>query len=365
MKFVCNSAELTEVLTRASRFVPTGNTQEILKGLLLKTAGDTLTVTANNLESAIVCDMETHVVKDGACVVEARLLFEIVKRFRDEDITITADDNNKVAIKGSRADFELISMSADKYPDVPNVEGLRSFTMTQPVLKGMLERTVFCASTNESKVVHTGVLFDCEPDDITLVALDGYRMALTKQKTKIEDTFSFVVPAQPLSLLEKILASEGEHKVALSVGSKFALFIMPGVTFYSRLLEGEFMKYKTAVPAEQAFSVVLNTKEFTESIEHVAAVFDERIKNPIRLVFGENGLTISCHGSKKGELRIDMACGELEIGFNHKYLLEALRHVPHQNVLLKASTPTAAFVFEPAETGDYLFMVLPVRLLPQ
>jgi DNA polymerase-3 subunit beta len=364
MKFTCDKDILSGALDQALRVVSSKSTQDILRGFLIETEDGGIKVTANNLENAVMISVPADVTQAGSVVLDARLFSDITRRLQGVELAFDSGQDGQAAITCLLSEYVIPTMPAERFPAVPKVEGLRSVSIPQAALRSMLEKTTFAVSLNETKVIHTGVLFDCEPGLLTLVALDGYRLALARGQAECDDTFRFVTPAPPLRLLEKTLADTGEDTVNIRVSPQYVLFETPSATHVSRLIEGEFLKYKNSIPAENVFKAKANVKDIIRCTENISLLIDEKIKTPIRMKFDNNTLDVHCETVRgKGFERVSLEeCGQLEIGFNHRYMLDALRHIPHEDTRIECNGHIAPMLLLPPEGDDYLFMVLPVRL---
>jgi DNA polymerase-3 subunit beta len=216
-------------------------------------------------------------------------------------------------------------------------------------------------------VIHTGALFELTGDTLCIVALDGFRLALRREKVESQiDVVKFVAPGQALREVEHILEDSDEKKTAIVIGGRYIMFEMEGFTVISRLLDGDFLDYKKAIPTGNPIELKVNTRGFLECVERVSLLVNDKIKNPVKLVCGKENINLSLHtplGSATDSCFCKGDGGETERGFNHRYLIDAMKAVlPDENVTLKIGTALSPCVIEPEEGDSYLFMVLPVRL---
>ena len=366
MKFTCEKALLVSAISVAGRTVAAKSAIPCLEGILLR-AGVGVQLTGFNLETGITVKVGASVTEAGLCVMPARLFFDIVRKLPDDIVTIEVDDKLQVSIRGGASSFKITAMDAEDYPDLPDVNGAHGIAMPQSALREMIGGTIFSVSENQARPIHTGCLMEVRDETITMVAVDSFRLARRTwhSETPIGQELKFVVPATGLREVEKILADTDEP-VVFTLGSKHILFEIGDATLVCRILEGEFIDWRRVVPTNCPVKLTANVAELTSSIERVSLIVSEKIKSPVRCVFGENTAdfrTTNTIGSAHDTCDIAGNGGELEIGFNCRYLLDALRAVPSEEVMLELQNGLSPIVFTPVdEKKDFAYMVLPVRL---
>lgn len=364
MKFRCEKSVLQDALTNCARAVPGHATIDVLKGVMIEAGDGTLTLTGNNMEMAIIVRMDAEVSEGGKYVLECKMFLDIVRKLPADTVNVEVDDRFVASITCGLSDFALTALPCDNFPPIPEVAGMRELTLRQSVLARQLSGTLFATAESEAKLIHTGALFDCEPGHLTVVALDGHRLALRREPAENEEAFSFVVPGNPLREIEKMLSGDEEETVALHIGSRHILFDMGQITLVTRLLEGEFLKYRNAIPAAREFRAVADLRELTLSVDRVSLLISDKLKNPIKLRFEDNRV-VSSTVTAIGRATDTCPCtceGTLEIGFNNRYLTDALRHLDGSEVRIECSGPLSPCLFLPPEDEDTVYMVLPVRL---
>ena len=366
MKFTCEKALLVSAISVAGRTVAAKSAIPCLEGILLR-AGVGVQLTGFNLETGITVKVGASVTEAGLCVMPARLFFDIVRKLPDDIVTIEVDDKLQVSIRGGASSFKITAMDAEDYPDLPDVNGANGISMPQSALREMIGGTIFSVSENQARPIHTGCLMEVRDETITMVAVDSFRLARRTwhSETPLGQELKFVVPATGLREVEKILADTDEPAV-FTLGTKHILFQIGDETLVCRILEGEFIDWRRVVPTNCPVKLTANVAELTSSIERVSLIVSEKIKSPVRCVFGENTAdfrTTNTIGSAHDTCDIAGNGGELEIGFNCRYLLDALRAVPSQEVMLELQNGLSPIVFTPVdEKMDFAYMVLPVRL---
>lgn len=369
MKFSCEKALLQNAVGVASRAVSQKSSIPALEGLLLR-AAESVTVSGYNMQTGIRTILSADVTEPGALVLNARLFGDIIRRMPDDVITFSSDDKLVVHLKCGDADFNIMGLSAADYPELPEVEDEYSVFIQQKILRSMIEETLFAVSTNESRPVHTGSLFEISEQGLTVVSVDGFRLAIRKEPLEKVNGgyFSFVAPGSALSEVEKI-CGDVEDLASITLGKRHILFEVEQTQLICRRLEGDFLDYKSAVPRKNPISVVADTKELIQSIDRVSVVISEKLKSPVRCLFDHDRVILSAktaNGEAKDVCRLAGDGGELEIGFNNRYLMEALRYAPADTVKIELNTGVSPAVIVPTEGEEnFLYMVLPVRLKAQ
>ena len=365
MKFSCEKALLQAAISTTSRAVSPKSSIPALEGILLE-AGNELRLTGYNLETGIRTVVPADIQEEGTLVLGARLFGDIIRKLPDDIVTFRAD-HYMVNITCGMSEFNILGTDPEEFPELPTVEYQNTITLSQAKLRAMIGQTLFAVSDNESRPIHTGSLFEVDKNGLTVVSVDGYRLALRREAVdKIEgaESFSFVVPGSALSEVEKICSGEGP--VTISQGARHILFQAGETLLVCRRLEGEFLAYRNAIPRNNTIKVEGDTKALLASIDRVSLIISDKLKSPLRCVFGDGVLRISTKtaiGDGKDDCPIDGDGTGLEIGFNNRYLMDALKAAPADRVRLELTTGVAPCVILPTEGEEnFLYMVLPVRL---
>ena len=366
IKFSCEKVLLQSAIAVTSRAVAQKSSIPALEGLLL-CADQSLTVSGYNMQTGIRTKVSADITGTGEIVLNARLFGDIIRRMPDDIVTFTADDRLMVHLSCGDADFDILGLSAKDYPDLPEVEDEYSVSLQQKTLRAMIEEVSFAVSTNESRPVHTGALFEIADTGLTMVAVDGFRLAVRREPLeKLEGgAFSFVAPGAALNEVKSI-CGDVEDLAAVTLGKRHILFTVGETELICRRLEGEFLDYKNAIPRKNPISVVANTKELISSIDRVSVVISDKLKSPVRCLFQHDRVMLSAktgNGEAKDICRIAGDGTDLEIGFNNRYLMEALRYAPAEEVRIELNTGVSPAIIVPTEGEEnFLYMVLPVRL---
>ena len=366
MRFTCEKSMLVTGLNIAGRTVAQKSSLSVIEGILCK-ASHGLSLTGYNMETAITYEIEAEVADPGQCILPAKLFGDIIRRLPEGPVTVVVDEAFKVSIRAGYASFTISAESADEYPELPDVNDGRAIQIPQKELKDLISGTIFAVSENQGRPIHTGVKFEVTDTSITTVAVDGFRLARRTYHPE-ESTgreLNFVVPAAGLKEVEKIVA-DTEENAAFTLGTKHILFQIGSATLVCRLLEGEFLDWKKVVPSNCPVKLVANVSDLASSVERVGLIVSEKYKSPVRCVFGNNELLMRTNttiGAAEDKCSFAGDGKELEIGFNVRYLADALRAIPSEEVTLELTNGLSPLVLTPVdEKQDFAYMILPVRI---
>ena len=366
MRFTCEKSMLVQGLNIAGRTVAQKSSLSVIEGILCK-AGLGISLTGFNMETAITYMIDADVADAGSCVLPARLFGDIIRRLPEGPVTVVVDDNYKVSIRAGYASFTISAESAEDYPELPDVNEGKAIRIPQNAMKELISGTIFAVSENQGRPIHTGVKFEVENESVSAIAVDGFRLARRTYHTKeaLNRQLSFVVPAAGLKEVEKIL-SDAEEDVSFTLGTKHILFQIGNATLVCRLLEGEFLDWRRVVPANCPVKLVANVADLASSVERVGLIVSEKYKSPVRCTFSNQVLnmrTSTTIGAAEDRCAIAGDGKELEIGFNVRYLADALRVVPSEEVTLELTNGLSPIVLTPVDDKtDFAYMILPVRI---
>jgi len=314
--------------------------------------------------------VSADVAETGKLVLNAKLFGDIIRRMPDDMVTLSTNKERPVHLSCGDSNFEIPSIPADDYPQMPEVGGSYRVSVRQRALRSMIDQTAFAISTNESRPIHTGALFEISDEGLTMVAIDGFRMAIRKEPLEKHEggQVSFVTPGAALNEVEKI-CKETDKPAEITPGKHHILFEVGDTQLICRRLEGEFLDYKSAIPQKNPIVVTVERKSLIESIDRVSVVISEKLKCPVRCLFDHDREMLSAKtgsGEAKDVCGISATGGRLEIGFNNRYLLDALRYAPTDTVRIELNTAVSPAIITPAKGEEnFLYMVLPVRLKAQ
>ena len=362
MKMICDRTLLSNAVAGVSKAVTQRSSIPVLEGILMKAEGFSLTLTGYDLEMGITTSIEANVLEPGEVVLSAKLLGDMVRRLSSSEVEITATETNATTIKGGITEFDIMGMNPGDFPELPSPGADHTLDLETHTFREMVETTLFAVSQDDKKPAHTGELFAIEPDKLTVVALDGYRLAIIEKPVKAAKDISIIIPAKTLAEAIKLFTDDDEV-VHIAANRRFVVFSSRTYTVISRLIEGDFLDYKRVIPEGYHTRVTVDVRDFSNSIERASLIITERLKNPLRITFDGN-ITVRCQttlGKVVDELDAEIEGEPVEIGFNNRYLLDALRYSRCDKLVFEVSGPLSPVKVLPKDGGDFLFLVLPVR----
>ena len=366
MKFSCEKILLQSAASVASRTVSSKSSIPALEGLLLQ-AEARLTISGYNMQTGIRTTLDADITETGELVLPSRLFGEILRRLPDDVVTFSCDKNLNVKLSCGDAAYDIMALSADDYPELPEVEDQYSISLPQRTLRSMIADTSFAVSTDEVRPIHTGSLFEIGEEGLTVVSVDGFRLALRKEALEepVSGAFRFVAPGSALNEVEKI-CEDTDDAAVVTLGNRHLLFEVGDTQLICRRLEGEFLAYRNAIPRNNTIQVECAGRALLTSIDRVSLIISEKLKSPLRCVFGDGVVDITTKtaiGDAADQCPIEGDGQGLEIGFNNKYLKDALKAAPAERLRLEFPSGVAPCVILPAEGEEnFIYMVLPVRL---
>lgn len=365
MNVICNKAKLIDAISKVAGAVSQKSTLPVLEGLLLKADQTTLTLSAYDLELGITTTVEAAAISEpGEIVLSCKLFADMVRKMPSEDIYISSDEKLLTTVKCKAVEYTILGLPAEDFPELPTVFGEQTLDMPSATLKSMVEMTRFAIASSDAKPVHTGSMFEICEDMVSVVSVDGYRLAIRNENIATGKQMAFIVPGKTLTEVTKLL-KEDDVPVKILISQKHCMFLLEECTVVTRLLEGEFLDYKAAVPKGNAFEVVAETKNLIDAVERTSLLISDRLKSPLRINFLKESIKISCStalGKAQDEIAAQNSGDDLEMGFNSKYLLDALKSAGTEKVKLEISGPVSPMKITPLDGNSFLFLVLPVRL---
>ena len=365
MKIFCNTVELSEACQNVQRAASTKTAIPAIEGILMIAKEGTLTLTGYDLEMGITTSIPARIEEEGELVLNAHMFSETLRKLPESVVSIYSDQRNIAAITCGEFESTLIGISAEEYPELPSVSGGYPVTINQNLLKDMIRKTIFSVSVKDSKIVHTGVKFEIEENHIRLIAVDGVRLAIRNEAIDYSgEILSFVVPAKTLSEVTKLM-NDDDADVTLGVGKRHIIFEVNGYNIISRLLDGEFLNYKAAIPSATKTVINVNTRNLIDSIDRTSLIITDKIKSPVKCIFGDNLIKISSItslGTANDRISAAIDGENCTIGFNNKYMLDALKVCDTDEVRIMLNGPVAPILIVPNEGDSFIFLILPVRL---
>lgn len=365
MKIICNKQNLYEALINVSKAVADKSSIPALEGIKMSLNNSTLSLTGYDLEIGIITSIPVVSDDSGEWIVNSRLFSDIIKKMPSQEVEIFISENMAMTVKGGMTEYTISAIGAEQYPSLPEFGESDKMTIGQSILKSMINQSLFAVSQNDTKPILKGELFELENGSLNVVAIDGYRLAVRTEPVKSEGNMKFVIPSKILSETSKLLKDEDDLTADVIVSKKHIVFSFSGYTVFSRILEGEFHNYKGSIPQKSVTEVVISRRELIDCLERASLLINERIKSPVRCMFENGMLKLSCQttiGKIFDEIECDISGPIIEIGFNCRYLLEPLKVINDDKIKLLMNGGNLPMKIVPIESNEYTYLVLPVRL---
>ncbi|GHU67726.1 DNA polymerase III subunit beta [Clostridia bacterium] len=371
MKVIVKQETMIKALNIVLKAVSPTSTMEITRGILIKTVGDMqLSLSATDIQLAITTTADAIVNEYGGTIVNARLFTDLIRKLPSGDILIATDEKNVIAIKTDKSEYEIQGKEESEFPRMESEEEGKKIKLEKGLLKDVIEGVCFSASSDESRGIITGVLFEMKDGTLSTVALDGYRVAV-KRETRNEfqgEDFKIVIPAKNLREAGKILADIGgddDEEIVFEIGENWVRLYPARTTVRINLLQGEFIKYRDVMPKDNRISIRVEKNELLSAVERAAMIKSDGKNSFVRLSITDDFVRVSSRGleGKGKETVVCEKTGEdLEIGFDAKFLTDALKAAEDDVIEMKFNTSVSPSLVRPSEGDRYEYLILPVRL---
>ncbi|MCI8697416.1 DNA polymerase III subunit beta [uncultured Acetatifactor sp.] len=366
MKLVCSKSNLLNGVQIVSRAVPNKTTMSILECILIDASNGIITLTANDMDMGIETVIEGDIVESGVIALDAKIFLEIVRKLPDSFITIDTDASYKTLITCEKAKFTIVGKSGEDFSYLPMVEKEESIVISQFSLKEMVRQTIFSISDNDNNKLMTGELFEINGDELKIVSSDGHRISIRKIALReIYEHRKVIVPGKTLNEVSKILPGGADSDLTVYFTDKHIVFEFDNTVVVSRLIEGEYFSIDRMLSGDYETKVRVNKKELLNCIDRATLLTREGDRKPIVINISDEGMELkidSALGSMKEEIDIEKQGRDLMIGFNPKFLIDALRVIDDEEVDLYMVNPKAP-CFIKNEEESYIYLILPVSLV--
>ncbi len=364
MRIVCERQALADAVGNVQRAVSAKSALPALEGILLRASSNSLFLAGYDMELGITTTIEAQVEQPGEIVLTAKLFSEILRRMPDDEIFIESNEKNNTSIRCGNSEFSLMGFSSVDYPELPTINNGAAMNLQQNTLKSMIRQTLFAVAQTDTRPVHTGVQFEIKDRTLRLVAVDGSRLAIRSEPINSDEELQFVVPGKTLNEVLKLLGDE-EEPLYVTVGARHIIMEIGGYSVFSRLLDGDFLPYRKAIPTQVSTTIHVNTREMIDAVERASLVINDRLKSPLICRFKEDRISLSCItalGSANDAVIAKIEGRQEEMGYNSRFLLDALKNTESDEIVIELSGSQAPMKILPASGEHFLFLVLPVRL---
>ena len=364
MKLVCTKANLLNGVQIVSKAVSNKTTMSILECIMVDASKGIITLTANDMDLGIETIIEGEILEKGSIALDAKLFQDIVRGFTGDEITIETDSSYKTLITCEKAEYTIIGKSGEDFSYLPEVEKEDSIVISQFTLKEVVRQTIFSISDNDNNKLMTGELFEINGDELKVVSLDGHRISI--RKIQLKESYApkkVVVPGKTLNEVSKILPGGAESDVTISFTEKHIVFEFDNTTVVSRLIEGEYFKIDQMLSSDYETKININKKDLLSCINRATPLVKEGDKKPIIISITDVNMELkinSVNGGFKENIDIEKQGKDLMIGFNPKFLMDALRVIDDEVVELYMVNPKAPCFIKNAEES-YIYLILPVN----
>ena len=365
MKFVCKKSDLLKGVNIVLKAVPSKTTMSILECILIDASANEIKLTANDMELGIETKIEGEIAERGVIALDAKIFSEIVRKLPDSDVTIETDASFKTTITCEKAKFNIVGKSGDDFSYIPYIERNEPIVMSQFTLKEVIRQTIFSIADNDNNKLMTGELFEIEENDLKVVSLDGHRISI--RNIELKNNYSHkkvVVPGKTLQEVSKILPGSAEDEVSIFLTDNHIVFEFENTTVVSRLIEGEYFKIEQMLSSDYETKVKINKRELLDCIDRATLLVREVDKKPIIINITDNDMELridSTMGSMNEEIDIEKEGKDIMIGFNPKFLIDALRVIDDETVTIYLVNPKApCFIRDDEE--NYTYLILPVNI---
>ena len=365
MKLVFAKSDLVNAINISLKAVPSKTTMPILECILIEASPSEIKLTSNDMELGIETLVKGNVLERVKIAIDAKLFSEIIRKLPDSDITIETDDRLNVSISCEKAHFNISGKSGEEFSYLPTIERNDYISLSQFALKEVIRQTIFSIAANENNKLMTGELFEVNENELKVVSLDGHRISI--RKIQLRDNYCYkkvVVPGKTLMEISRILSGDKDKEVLIFFGNNHILFEFDDTLVVSRLIEGEYFKINQMLSSDYDTKVVLNKKELLECIERSVLLIRESDKKPIIIRIGDEDMELaisSAIGSMKENIAVEKKGKDIVIGFNPRFLIDALRVIDDEEVsLYMINSKAPCFIRD--DEQNYIYLILPVNI---
>lgn len=363
MHFISTKNEIIKAINIVSK--ATSKMQKtILECVLFQCRTDGIILKATDISISIKTKLQAEVLEEGEAAIPARYLYEIISKFSDSDVSFHMISENTMEISCLHAKVCLQCMNPAEFPAFPEISTEKTVRIQEKVLREMINNTIFSAAVSEDKPILTGVMFHLEKDRMEIVALDGYRMAVRCHQVISEIDVSCVVPARTAKDIARIV-EDSEKNIKMIISGNMVLFELDGTEVYSRLLEGEYIKYKNLLPKGSKTDITVETEMLNDAIERASVLAREGSNNLVRMEIRDNILNISSNseiGNMDENIPIIQSGDNLIIAFNAKYIIDVLKCIDDKEIKMQFNTPISPCLIVKPGSEEYQYLILPVQV---
>ena len=369
MKFNCSKNSLDAAISIVQKAVKTNTTVPILEGILIQAEGNSVKLTGYDLETGIEADVVSDISGEGSVVVNSKIFGEIIRKLPEDMVTISTDDRFQLSIESGSTVFNIRGNSAENYPKIPIIGNNNKIILPQAMLKKMISKTIFAVSKDDSRQSLTGCYLESNGSDITMVAIDGFRMALRKTYAGEEfPQMNYIIPGKALNEAAKIFDDKNEDEEVIIYSSEnHLLFDIGHVRIVSRLIKGPFVAYNSIIQKNPMSVMTINKKALMDAVERASLIIlnDER-RCPVQLFMSssDTNLTVAATtdcGTLREDVESSLTGEKIDIDFNARYLIDALKNIDDENIKIEFNGGQGPCIITPVEGEEFVYLILPIR----
>lgn len=366
MKFICNKTDLCNAIAHVLKAVSVKSPVPVMEGICIRMQQNQIILTGYNLEIGIRTTVSAQCQDNFSFVLNARLFSEMTRRMSGTEVTLEIEEETlNASLSSENTKYQISAMSAEDFPELPVVESMARTAVSQQLMRSMIQESSFAASVKEDKPILTGELFESSEGTFHIVAMDRYRLALRQEPFPDMGSFHFVVPKKALNELIGMMKDDAQQPCEFFTNGKHIVFAVNGFELFARLLEGQFHNFRSSIPADSKTTVIMYKKELMACAERCALLINEKNKAPMRCVFADGCLEISCKtgiGAIHDRIPVELSGESLTIGFSNKYLLEALRACQCDKVRFQMSGSNKVIKITPVDDESFIYLIMPIQL---
>lgn len=365
MIFTCEKQKILEGISIVQKAITGKSTMPILEGIYINANKSILTLIGSDMDVSIQTFVDATIMEEGSIVIDAKIFGEIIRKLPNSTIKIETIENQLIKITCEKSVFDVVYMNTNEFPELPKINENLTISVNQNILKNMIKGTSFAIAQDETRPILQGILFEVKNKNLNLVALDGYRLAIRNEFLDTDINMEVVIPGKTLNEVSKIL-EDADDIVDITFTNNHILFNLEKTKIISRLLEGKFINYNSLLPQEHKLFVNINRQELQNAIERASLMAKDGNTNLIKLDLQQDNLIITSNsqlGKVREEISIKLQGEYIQIAFNSKYLLDVLKNVESDEVIMKMTSGISPCVIEEKNNENAKYLVLPVRLM--
>lgn len=334
----------------------------ILQGILIIAQNSQITLIGSNIDLIIETKIQGNIIEEGRIVVDSRLFGDIIRKLPDGEIQFESKEDKTLNIEYSDFKAALLHMDANEYPSLPDIKKETTFQISQRLIKCMIKGTIFATAQDEFRASYTGILFEVSERKLNLVALDGYRAAIRSEKIESDLILSKIVPGKTLNEVYKIL-EDNDNVINISFASNHVIFNLGNTKISSRLLEGNFVKHEDIIPKENSTNIIIKRNELLNSVERASLMGKEEYGNKVILEVQGDKMFIMANcqfGKLREKINIILHGNDLKIAFNSKYLIDILKVMDNDEIVLELNNSINPCVIKNRNSDNCIYMLVPI-----